>query len=62
MGYNRYQKNIMGMWLANELQKELCSGLGFAEIVNACKGEPLRCPHRRQRPGISGSQEYEGRL
>ena len=37
MGYNRYQKNIMGMWLVNELQKELCSGLGFAEIVNAAK-------------------------
>ena len=38
VGYNRYQKNIMGMWLVNELQKELCSGLGFAEIVNAAKG------------------------
>ena len=37
MGYNRYQKNIMGMWLVNELQRELCSGLGFAEIVNAAK-------------------------
>ena len=37
VGYNRYQKNIMGMWLVNELQKELCMGLGFAEIVNAAK-------------------------
>ena len=37
VGYNRYQKNIMGMWLVNELQRELCSGLGFAEIVNAAK-------------------------
>ena len=37
VGYNRYQKNIMGMWLVNELQKELCSGLGIAEIVNAAK-------------------------
>lgn len=37
VGYNRYQKSIMGMWLVNELQKELCSGLGFAEIVNAAK-------------------------
>ena len=37
VGYNRYQKNIMGMWLVNELQKELCSGLGFAEIVNAAQ-------------------------
>ena len=40
VGYNRYQKNIMGMWLVNELQKELCSGLGFAEIVNAAKESP----------------------
>lgn len=38
VGYNRYQKNIMGMWLVNELQKELCSGMGYAEIVNAAKG------------------------
>lgn len=40
VGYNRYQKNIMGMWLVNELQKELCSGLGFAEIVNASRKAP----------------------
>ena len=40
VGYNRYQKNIMGMWLVNELQKGLCSGLGFAEIVNAAKESP----------------------
>ena len=37
VGYNRYQKNIMGMWLVNELRGELCSGLGFAEIVHAAK-------------------------
>lgn len=37
VGYNRYQKNIMGMWLVNELQRELCNGLGFAEIVSAAK-------------------------
>ncbi len=37
VGYNRYQKNIMGMWLINQLQKELCSGLDFAEIVQAAQ-------------------------
>ena len=37
VGYNRYQKNIMGMWLVNELKRELCNELGFAEIVNAAK-------------------------
>ena len=33
VGYNRYQKNIMGMWLINELQRELCPELSFAQIV-----------------------------
>ena len=33
VGYNRYQKNIMGMWLVNQLQKELCPGKPFPEIV-----------------------------
>ena len=33
VGYNRYQKNIMGMWLVNELQKELCPDTPFSEIV-----------------------------
>jgi len=33
VGYNRYQKNIMGMWLVNELQKELCPQMQFSELV-----------------------------
>ena len=33
VGYNRYQKNIMGMWLVNQLQKDLCPGKTFDEIV-----------------------------
>ncbi len=33
IGYNRYQKNIMGMWLVNQLQKELCPDTPFPEIV-----------------------------
>ena len=33
VGYNRYQKNIMGMWLVNELQRELCPEMKFPEIV-----------------------------
>lgn len=34
VGYNRYQKNIMGMWLANRLREELCPDMPFAEITN----------------------------
>ena len=33
VGYDRYQKNIMGMWLVNQLQKELCPDTPFPEIV-----------------------------
>ena len=33
VGYNRYQKNIMGMWLPNELRKELCPDKPFGDIV-----------------------------
>ena len=33
VGYNRYQKNIMSMWLVNELQRELCPEISFPEIV-----------------------------
>ena len=33
VGYNRYQKNIMGMWLVNRLRAELCPGKPFGEIV-----------------------------
>ncbi|MGN1190216.1 MAG: rhamnulokinase family protein [Candidatus Ornithospirochaeta sp.] len=33
VGYNRYQKNIMGMWLINELKRDLCPDMPFSEIV-----------------------------
>lgn len=33
IGYNRYQKNIMGMWIVNELKKELCPDEDIRDIV-----------------------------
>ena len=33
VGYNRYQKNIMGMWIVNRLRDELCPDRPFPEIV-----------------------------
>ena len=33
VGYNRYQKNIMGMWIVNELQRQLCPDENIADIV-----------------------------
>ncbi|MBQ2583474.1 MAG: hypothetical protein II577_06220, partial [Erysipelotrichaceae bacterium] len=33
VGYNRYQKNIMGMWIVNELQRRLCPYENIADIV-----------------------------
>ena len=33
VGYNRYQKNIMGMWLPNRLRAELCPETPWSEIT-----------------------------
>ena len=33
VGYNRYLKNIMGMWLVNRLRDELCPDRAFGDIV-----------------------------
>lgn len=33
VGYNRYQKNLMGMWMVNELRRELGQGPDFAALV-----------------------------
>ena len=37
VGYNRYQKNIIGMWMANELRRDLCPEMAFPEIVKAAQ-------------------------
>ena len=34
VGYNRYQKNLMGMWLANRLRAEMCPDKPWDEIVS----------------------------
>lgn len=37
VGYNRYQKNIMGMWIVNRLRDELCPDKSFDEIVSEAR-------------------------
>jgi len=37
VGYNRYQKNIMGMWLVNELRRDICPDMDFASIVKVAE-------------------------
>ena len=37
VGYNRYQKNIMGMWIVNELKRQLCPLTDFADIVKGAE-------------------------
>lgn len=34
VNYNRYQKNIMGMWLINRLKEELCPEASFGDVVS----------------------------
>ncbi len=33
VGYNRYQKNITGMWIIQSLRKELCPEISYGEIA-----------------------------
>ena len=33
VGYNRYQKNIMGLWVVNELRRNMCPDLDFKTIT-----------------------------
>ena len=37
VGYNRYQKNIMGMWIVNRLRDELCPKANWGDIVAAAE-------------------------
>ncbi len=37
MGYTRYQKNIMGMWVVNRLKDELCPDKTWDEIISAAQ-------------------------
>ena len=41
VGYNRYQKNIMGMWLPNRLRSELCPDKPWNEIVAEAEASPF---------------------
>lgn len=38
VGYNRYQKNIMGLWLVQSLRRELCPDKDFATIATEAAG------------------------
>jgi len=37
VGYNRYQKNITGMWIIQSLRRELCPDAGWDDIVELAK-------------------------
>ena len=43
VGYIRYLKNIMGMWLINELRKDLCPNTPFPEIVEMAEKSTCDC-------------------
>lgn len=34
VGYNRYQKNITGMWIIQSLRKEMCPDTSYGDIAN----------------------------
>ena len=37
VGYNRYQKNITGMWIIQSLRRELCPETSYDDIANMAK-------------------------
>lgn len=41
VGYNRYQKNIMGMWLCNRLRAELCPEKPWSDITAEAEASNL---------------------
>lgn len=43
VGYIRYQKNIMGMWVVNNLRKELCPDMPFDEIIKGARASAYDC-------------------
>lgn len=44
VGYTRYQKNIMGLWLVQSLQKELCPEKSFSDIVKEAQESEFKLP------------------
>ena len=42
VGYNRYQKNITGMWIIQSLKKEMCPETSFADIADMAKASDYR--------------------
>lgn len=50
VGYNRYQKNIMGLWIVQNLKKELCCDKHWDEITDmaskSCFEETIDCENR----------------
>lgn len=43
VGYIRYQKNIMGMWVVNNLRKELCPDMPFYQITRLASESTCNC-------------------
>lgn len=42
VGYNRYQKNITGMWIIQSLRKELCPDTPYGDIANMAAASTYR--------------------
>ena len=42
VGYNRYQKNITGMWIVQSLRRELCPDMPYGEIMELAMTSSFR--------------------
>ncbi len=66
VSYNRYQKNIMGMWIVNELQRELCPDENIGDIVlkaeESTYDEVLDANHESLLAPVSMKQAFDALL
>ena len=62
VGYNRYQKNIMGMWLVNRLRNELCPDKPWDEITAEAEEKHYDHLVDVNDPVFLVPGKYEGRL
>lgn len=60
VGYNRYQKNIMGLWLLNELRRELCPAADWTSLLAAAERSAFDALVDAQDPAFLAPESMAG--
>lgn len=62
VGYNRYQKNITGMWIIQSLRKELCPDTSYTEIAEMAEKSPYTCTFDVNHPSFMAPESMKEAL